>query len=295
MEKDYWAIIISAIIFGLIIPGGQFFFNLGFSLYEVSTYSLLFIFVLTIPFLLFKRSIPFTKSNIVFYLVYGLIGALLQLTQFGGMIFGTPVAIVAILIYTQPIWTTIFGKIFLNEKITKNKTIAVLIAFLGTFIIISPWKITNIGNITGTILALFAGIFLSLWVILARKTAINKEHYINTLSAYSLFSLLWLLAFFPILNRLIENYLVIRLSFDFPRIYLVYFLIFSFIAAFLPNSLFYKGIKKVEASEAGIILLLEPVVASIIGFLIFSQYLNSAIFFGGGLIIISNYLAIKDR
>jgi drug/metabolite transporter (DMT)-like permease len=294
MNKDYWIIIISAIIFGLIIPGGQFFFNLGFSLYEVSTYSLLFIFILTTPFLIIKRTMPFHKNNFVFYVIYGLIGALLQLTQFGGMIFGTPVAIVAILIYTQPIWTTIFGKIFLNEKITKMKTIAVLIAFVGTFIIISPWKINNIGSIIGIISALLAGIFLSLWIIFARKTAINKEYYINILSAYSLFSLLWLLALFPLLSRLTQNYLIVRLSYDIPSIYWFYFLIFSFLAAFLPNSLFYKGIEKIEASKAGIILLLEPVVASLIGIIVFNQFLSSTIFLGGGLIIISNYLAIKE-
>lgn len=294
MNKDYWIIIISAIIFGLIIPGGQFFFNLGFSLYEVSTYSLLFIFILTTPFLIIKRSMPFHKNNFIFYAIYGLIGALLQLTQFGGMIFGTPVAIVAILIYTQPIWTTIFGKIFLNEKITKMKTAAVIIAFVGTFIIISPWKINNIGSIIGIISALLAGIFLSLWIIFARKTAINKEYYINILSAYSLFSLLWLLALFPLLSRLTQNYLIVRLSYDFPSTYWFYFLIFSFIAAFLPNSLFYKGIEKIEASKAGIILLLEPVVASLIGIIAFNQYLSSTIFLGGGLIIFSNYLAIKE-
>jgi len=294
MNKDYWIIIISAIIFGLIIPGGQFFFNLGFSLYEVSTYSLLFIFILTIPFLIIKRSMPFHKNNFIFYTIYGLIGALLQLTQFGGMIFGTPVAIVAILIYTQPIWTTIFGKLILNEKITKMKTTAVIIAFVGTFFIISPWKINNIGSIIGIISALLAGIFLSLWIIFARKTAINKEYYINILSAYSLFSLLWLLTLFPLISRLTQNYLVVRLSYDFPSIYWFYFLIFSFIAAFLPNSLFYKGIEKIEASKAGIILLLEPVVASLIGIIAFNQYLSSTIFIGGGLIIISNYLAITE-
>jgi len=294
MEKDYWQIIVSAIIFGLIIPGGQFFFDLGFSLYEVSTYSLLFIFILTIPFLIIKKSIPFNKNNFIFFVIYGFIGALLQLTQFGGMIFGTPVAIVAMLIYTQPIWTTIFGRIFFNEEIHKMKLIAVMVALVGTFIVISPWKISSIGNIQGVLSALLAGIFLSLWVIFARKTGINKEYFMNTLSTYSLFSLIWLLILFPVIAKLIQNESIVRLSYDFPSIYWIYFILFSFIAAFLPNSLFYKGIEKIEASKAGIILLLEPVVASLIGIILFSQFINSVIFLGGGLIILSNYLAIKE-
>ena len=120
MKKEYWNIIISAIFCGLIIPGGQFFSNLGFSLYEISAYSLLFLFLITLPILAIEKIVPFSKDTIVFFVVYGFIGALLQLTQFGGVVFGTPVAIVALLLYTQPIWTTLFGSFFLNEEISKK-------------------------------------------------------------------------------------------------------------------------------------------------------------------------------
>lgn len=294
MNKDYWTIIISAIIFGLIIPGGQFFSDLGFSLYEISLYSLSFLFILTLPLVAIKKTRPLRKDNLLFFIIYGLIGALLQLTQFGGVMFGSPVAIVALLLYTQPIWTTFFGKIMLNENITKMKFLAVLIAFLGVVVIVSPWNITNIGSIKGLISSLLAGIFLSLWVIFARKTGITKDYYINTLSAYSFLSLLWLILLWPVVRYFFQNDFIIRVSYQFPLTYWLYFVLFSLIAALIPNALFYKGIEKIEASKAGVILLLEPVVASLVAMIFFSQYLNSSIFIGGGLIIISNYLAIKE-
>ena len=295
MKKNYLTIVISAIFFGLIIPGGQFFSNLGFSLYGISVYSLLFIFVFTLPIIVIKKIIPIRRDNLFFFLMYGLIGALLQLTQYGGVIFGTPVAIVALLLYTQPIWTTFFGRILLNEKISKMKTLSVTVAFLGVVFLLSPWNIGNVGSTKGLISSLLAGIFLSLWVIFARKTGIKKDYYINTVSAYSLISFFWLILLFPLIKFFYQNEYLTRLSYNFPTIYWVYFSLFCLIAAFLPNSLFYKAIEKVEASKAGIILLLEPVVASIVAMIVFSQYLNSSIFVGGGLILISNYLAIKEN
>ncbi len=294
MRKDYWTIVISAIFFGLIIPGGQYFSNIGFSLYEISVYSLLFMFIFTLPIIAIKKTFPLRRNNVLFFILYGFIGALLQLTQFGGVIFGTPVAIVALLLYTQPIWTTFFGKIILNEEISKIKLFSVTLAFIGVIFLISPWNINNIGNTKGIISSLLAGVFLSLWVIFARKTGINKDYYINTLSAYSFISLIWLILLFPILKILYNSDYLTRLSFDFPTNYWIYFGVFCLISAFMPNSLFYKAMEKVEASKAGVILLLEPVVASIIAMIIFSQYLTSSSFFGGALILLSNYLAVKE-
>lgn len=294
MEKDYWIIIFSAVFFGLTIPGGQFFSNLGFSLYEISVYTLLLLFFVTLPIIIIKKKFLLRRSNIIFFLIYGLIGALLQLTQYGGIVFGTPVAVVALLIYTQPIWTTFFGKVFLNEKITKVKIKAVFVAFLGLFFLLSPWNIKSLGNLQGVISSLFAGVFLSLWVIFARKTGINKDYYISTISVYSFFSFIWLIFMWPIVYSFYKEDFLMRLSYSFPIEYWFYFILFSVIVAFVPNSLFYKGIQSVEASKAGLILLIEPVVASIVAIIAFSQYLNSSILVGGGLILLSNYLIIKE-
>jgi len=294
MRNDYWIIIISALLFGLIIPGGQYFSNLGFSLYEISVYSLLFLFIITLPIICIRKTTPLRRNNLAFFILYGFIGALLQLTQFGGVIFGTPIAIVALLLYTQPMWTTFFGRLILNEIISKMKILSVAIAFLGVLFLLSPWNIKNVGNIKGLASSLFAGIFLSLWIVFARKTGISKEYYINTVSAYSLISLIWLIILFPIFKSFYQNDALTRLTYQFPVSYWFSFGIFSFTAAFLPNSLFYKAIEKVEASKAGIILLLEPIVASIIAMVLFNQYLTSNILIGGGLILISNYLAIKE-
>ncbi len=64
MNKDYWAIVISAVFFGLTIPGGQFFSNLGFSLYEISVYSLLLLFLVTLPIIFIKKK--FLSEEIIF-------------------------------------------------------------------------------------------------------------------------------------------------------------------------------------------------------------------------------------
>ncbi len=192
MKKELWFIIIAAILFGTITVGGNFFANLGLSLYEISLYPMIFMSLFFLIIILVRRQYLIKKEMLLFFITYGLIGALTLLAQFGGIILGVPVAIVALLLYSQPIWTTIFGKMILNEKVTVTKILAVVIALAGVLILIRSWNIERAGSSTGIIFATLGGIFLSLWVIWGRKSAINKQHYITTTAGWAIFSAFWL-------------------------------------------------------------------------------------------------------
>jgi DME family drug/metabolite transporter len=70
-------------------------------------------------------------------------------------------------------------------------------------------------------------------------------------------------------------------------------LVFGFIAGVIPHLLFYRGMQKIHASTAGIMLLLEPVGATLLAAILFSQPIGLNILSGGGLILLSNYLIIS--
>lgn len=288
MKKEYLMITISAILFGLIIFGGQIFLNLGYSVYEIPFYSLGFAALILLPVVLIKREL-LTKRNMVgFFVVYGAIGALINVTQYIGLVFGVPVAIVALLLYTQPVWTIIFGMFMLRERVTKNKVLAVVIAMIGIIAITSPWQAESMPSIKGIFFALIAGIFLSLWIIFGRKSGISKQHYITTTFSFNLFSSMWLVIAHPVVNRLFNNPMF-RLSFELsPKLLLLF--IFSLFTQILACSLFYKGVEKVEASKAGVIMLLEPVSATILATVFLAQPITTGIILGGALILFSNYI-----
>jgi drug/metabolite transporter (DMT)-like permease len=294
MEREYWLVAIAAILYGTITVGAQFFVNLGLSLYEISVYPLLFISLVLLPFLLFKRQYMITKEMIIFFLIYGLIGALLTITQAGGIVVGVPVAVVALLLYTQPIWTTILGRFMINEQITPRKIIAVFFALAGVILLLKPWDVELVGAPIGIISALLGGVFLSLWIIWGRKSNINKQHPITAIAGWMGFAVIWLLLLWPVVSLIIPETDITRLSVNFPLEYWIYLAIYGLLARLIPFTLFYRGVQRIQASIAGVIMLLEPVGATIMAAILFIQPIEFNILSGGVLILFSNYIIQKE-
>ena len=200
MDREHWFVAIAAILYSTITVGGQFLVNLGLSLYEISLYSALFVCVIFLPIILIRPQYFIKKDYFWFFVIYGLINALLMLTQFGGIVFGIPVAIVVLLLYSQPIWTTIFGKLMLKEPITFGKIVAVCIVLFGVVILVKPWNLESVGTVAGFISALLGGLFLSLWIIWGRKSCITKQNSITTIIGWMGFTVIWLLVLWPFVD-----------------------------------------------------------------------------------------------
>lgn len=286
-------VIISAVLYGTITAGGQFFVNLGFSAYEIAFYRIVFELLILLSIVVFNRKYMVKKEMIPFFIVFGLFNALQEFTQFQAIVLGVPVAVVALLLYSQPVWTVWFGRTILKEKITKRKIIALVAAAFGILIVLRVWDIDSAGPPLGIFFALLGGIFLSLWVIWARKSGIHKQHFITTAFGSIFFTLVWLLVFWPIVVLVIQKPGLVNLSFNFPPVYWIYMLLFALISGVIPQSFFYKGVQIIQASIAGMILLLEPVSASILAAVFFGQFIGLNILLGGSLILLSNYIINK--
>ena len=295
MKSPYIFLVASAILFGAVIGLSKFFADLGFSNFEIGFYSLVFSVLFLLPIILFKRELMIKKDMIKFFAVYGLILAFLHLTQFLGVVLGVPVAIVALLLYSQPIWTTIFGKFFLKEEITKRKIQAVAIALIGVILVVKPWDIQSAGPILGIASSLLAGIALSLWVIFGRMAAIRKQHFVTMLFGRQIFAVLWLLLFWIISYPFVKDISLFRLSANFPADQWIYFALYTLFAFTISNLMFNIGIQKIQSSTAGIVLLIEPVSAAILAALLFAEPITSNVILGGALILFSNYFIMKEK
>jgi drug/metabolite transporter, DME family len=203
-----------------------------------------------------------------FFVVYGLIGGLLELAMFGGIALGVHVAVVALLLYTQPIWTIIFGRLLLREGISTKKLLAVVVAMSGIILLVRPWGI---------------------------KSVLQRQHFVTTTIGWTGFSVIWLMLLWPIFYYFFPYAIITRISVNLPKEFLAYLLVYAAIAGVIPHLLFYRGFKKIEASLAGILLLLEPISASILAALFFDQPIGLGIILGGALILLSNYFVIRSR
>ncbi len=283
-----------AALYGLITVGGKYFSNLGFSLYEIALL-IAFVPLALAPLLVFKAAWRPEWASWVFFVGFGLIGGLLQIFQFAGVVLGVPVAVVALLLYSQPIWTTVLGRALLGESITARKLAAVSLALLGILLLVDldAASLQGVRRQAGVVAALAAGLLLSLWVIWGRRSGLKQRHFVGTTFGYGASSTAWLLAF-----GLLDPTVRLEASltrFD-PSVYIDAWLsvaLYTLLAGVLPACLVFAGMRSVEASSAGVLMLLEPVSAAFGAHLLFGEPLTSNVWLGGICILAANAIAIS--
>lgn len=292
MKKGVLLIIISGILYGTITPGAQIFINRGLSSLEISFFRSFFVSLILLPVVLkFSVYLP-RKKALPFFIAYGLNGALLEVMMFASLGLGVPVALVALLLYSQPVWTIFLGKIFLDEKITRIKIFSAIIGFCGIAVLVKSWQAGSVESLLGLALAVGAGVLLSIWVILGKKSADLEQHYITTTFSWSFFGALWLAFFYTAWKTIFGESEVFSFSYSLIQTQWFPLLLFAVFSGLLPHLLFYRGVVTVSGSVAGIILLLEPATATILADIIFSQGIGFELLLGGILIVLSNYIVL---
>ncbi|MCJ7816986.1 MAG: DMT family transporter, partial [Candidatus Aenigmarchaeota archaeon] len=194
MEREYWHVVTAGILFGSLIFGASALSRMGLSLYEIAIFFSVFVAISLLPLLILRKEWRPKRKMIGYFALYGFIGFLLNFSDFGSVILGTPVALAILLIYTQPLWTAIFSRIFLKEQITRSKVIVIIMVLMGVFILVNPLTISGAYPPTGIVLALFGGVLLSIWVILGRYFGKLKYSPVTTLFGYTSFRFLFTLA-----------------------------------------------------------------------------------------------------
>ncbi|KIL52018.1 DMT family transporter [Jeotgalibacillus soli] len=177
----------------------------------------------------------------------------------------TSISIATILLYTAPAFVTIFSRILFKELLTTRKVIALFITLIGCSFVIGVFPNTNESiSLYGLILGLGSGLFYALYSIFG-KFALRKYDsltvtvytFIFAAIAVTPFSGLW--SSLPLFST-IEVWL--------------YAIGLGFLSTMLAFLLYTKGLQAIESSRASIIATIEPVVATLISFLIFQETLN---------------------
>lgn len=177
----------------------------------------------------------------------------------------------------------LFGIIFLNEKLTKIKIVALLLAVIGMYVVFSFSLIAF--TLLAALLAVANGVASGGEISSSKKLSGNYSPlYLSWLS--------WVIIF--ISNLLIS--VVAGETQHAPSFNLAWlFQIGYTIASVLGFWLVIKGLKDVEASVACLIGLLEIIFSILLGILIFHEQLTFKIILGGILIIIAAALPHLQR
>ncbi len=177
-----------------------------------------------------------------------------------------PLSTAAILLYTSPIWIMLMSVLFFREKLTGRKLLALVLAFAGCVLVsgISGEGMT----LPGLLVGLGSGIGYGLYSILG--TVALRRYSPFTVTTYTFaFAALgsWLIC------RPAEMLAKFAAAPDLPGLVFFCFLT-ALVTAVIPFLAYTLGLQTVEASRAGILATVEPLVATLIGVAVFSEPLT---------------------
>jgi drug/metabolite transporter (DMT)-like permease len=294
IPKEYFFVLMTGVLSGLIVFMGQVFANLGLSLYEISTLSYLVSFLVLLPFIFLRKNSRPNLKILPYQIIYGAVSTIVIFSQFAGLILKIPVAIVVLLLYTQPLWTTLISKFVLKEKVTKYNVIGCVLVLIGVAILVNPFHSFNGLSLAGVIVSLIGGLGLSGWIIMGSVISKKGNNPINTMGTNMAFLLLFALILYPIVKSALPDPVFTHWSLHWSLNIWLLIIGYSLFAQ-ITNHLFYLfGAKKVPAADAGIILLLEPVAGAVLAAIFLHQPITNAIVVGGILILLANYLIIRQ-
>lgn len=263
-------IAISAASFGTLAIFGRFAYEDGMDIYTV----LFLRFGLSASFMtviLILRKEHFPRGSILAQLVgMGALGYVGQSFSYLTAIKYASAGLVALLLYLYPIFVAILSVIFLHEKPTRVKTIALAIAFIGTLLTVGPAG----GQWTGILLAIAAALIYSIYIIVGTNvmkhvSAVQSSTVIFA-SAGVVYGLLTFIngAHFPAGSSGWLTMLGIIV-----------------VSTIIPVVTFLAGLERVGPTNAAMLSTLEPVVTVLLAAWLFGEKLLPIVLLGGGLIL----------
>lgn len=198
----------------------------------------------------------------------------------------TSISVASILLYTAPAFVVIFSRLLFKEALTARKISALVVTFVGCSFVIGILPSMNEAiSLYGFILGIGSGLFYALYSIFG-KFALQKYDSL-TVTVYTFlfaavaitpFSGVWLAG--PLLLNIKAWICIIGLG---------------FFSTALPFILYTKGLSKIESSQASIIATIEPVVASLVGLLIFHERLNAWQYSGIVMVILAVVIVQESK
>ena len=187
-----------------------------------------------------------------------------------------PLSTAAILLYTSPIWIMLMSVLFFREKLNRRKILALVLAFAGC-VLVSGVSGDGI-SLTGLLVGLGSGIGYGLYSILG--TVALRKYSPYTVTTYTF---LFAAAGSWLICKPADMIATFAGAADLTSL-LLFCGLTALVTAVIPFLAYTLGLQTVEASRAGIIATIEPMVATVIGIVFFSEPLT--ILSGLGILLI---------
>lgn len=259
--------------------------NMGFTQLQTITLRCLIAAVVLGVYMLFrdKKFFKFRIRDIWCFIGTGLVSLMFfSITYFYSMTYNG-VCVAVILLYTSPIFVMLMSLLLFKEKITYKKITALILTIAGCIFVSGIAGGQSIGK-KGIILGICSGFGYALYSIFSRY-ALQKNYDSLTISFYTfLFCGLSCLPFSSVKNIVpLISIKSVLLSLG-----------LGVVCCVMPYLFYTKGLEKVDNTKASIIVAVEPVVASLIGILIYNEDLTLFKLAGVVLVLSAVVICSKD-
>lgn len=258
--------------------------NLGLSSSSIAILAPLFNLVFFSSLLLFtnKSGFKIKRKFLILFFLGGLSSAITNLS-FVKAVSYFPVGIVSTLIFCNVFVIMIFARIVLKHKITVKKVGAAIVAIFGVFLVLDVFSQGFQYNFNGLIWILLTIVGWSFMMILEKYLLEQGVNDKAILMYMALFAVLFLSISTSPLSLLANIIQISNQQTNGPALLIL--LGYALIPQIGCYYLYIKGLNYIEPSYMQIMYSLDPVVASILGFIVFNQTMKPVNILGIGLII----------
>lgn len=178
----------------------------------------------------------------------------------------TSMSVAAVLLYTAPAIVMILSRLLFGEKFTVRKITALVLTFIGCIFVTGIAGDASALNIAGILTGLGSGLGYALYSIFSRY-AIERGYHSLTISFYTF--LIAAVVTMPFVNAL--GIVTVTVS---SLWMVVFFLVFGVVSTVLPYTLYNYGLNTIENGKASIIASVEPLVATLLGIIIYHEKMS---------------------
>ncbi|PEE59188.1 DMT family transporter [Bacillus cereus] len=233
-----------------------------------------------------KKKVTIRKKDWLLFAWIGFIGHFISITcQF----IGTKLSDAhtgSLVTSATPAFMVIFAALILKEKLTARRLLSTIIATIGVIIVIG-WDIEIGSYFIGTIILVGAAITWALLSIYVKIASIQFSSLVIT--TYAIFFSLFFITPFMIWELQTSSIGTVN---TYVILGVLYLGIVSTAGAFF---LWNKGLELIDASIGSLFFFFQPIVGSLLGWLLLNETLNSNFFIGGILIICSVFITTFEK
>ncbi|MBS4190978.1 EamA family transporter [Bacillus sp. FJAT-49705] len=281
----YFMIAAGASLWGIIAFFVKGLADYGFTSMEIVAIRVIYaaIFLLLIGIIHYRKQMKLIRfTDIRFFIGTGIFSVVFFNFCYFTTISQMNISIAVILLYTAPAFVTILSFIFLKENLNMNKIIAVIGTIIGCILIAGvsagDSKLTFIGVITG----LGSGLGYALYTIFSKFALKKYQPFTITMYTFIVAAIFLL----PITQLWQKVDLLLNVN------VLLYSIGLGFIPTVLAYFIYTWGLEKTEGSKAAVIATVEPVIATLLGVMLYGERLG-LIQIAGAILILCSVIIVN--